>query len=72
MTLDDLFRKTEAKPHLYYLPLTDEQVAAKKQRREASAAAAAANGGGGGGGNVEPLGPAVQEGLGGPGGRSRH
>ncbi|KAH7421824.1 hypothetical protein KP509_13G077200 [Ceratopteris richardii] len=28
-TLDDLFRKTKAKPHIYYLPLTDEQVAEK-------------------------------------------
>lgn len=30
-TLDDLFRKTETKPHIYYLPLTEEQVAAKKK-----------------------------------------
>lgn len=28
-TLDDLFRKTKTKPHIYYLPLTDEQVAEK-------------------------------------------
>ena len=28
-TLDDLFKKTKAKPHIYYLPLTEEQVAAK-------------------------------------------
>jgi hypothetical protein len=25
-TLDNLFKKTETKPHLYYLPLTDEEV----------------------------------------------
>ncbi|XP_024978604.1 apoptotic chromatin condensation inducer in the nucleus-like isoform X2 [Cynara cardunculus var. scolymus] len=29
MTLDDLFRKTRATPRIYYLPLSDEQVAAK-------------------------------------------
>lgn len=29
-TLDELFRKTEAKPMLYWLPLTEEQIAAKK------------------------------------------
>jgi apoptotic chromatin condensation inducer in the nucleus len=29
-TLDELFRKTAAKPHLYWLPLTDVQVAEKK------------------------------------------
>lgn len=29
VTLDDLFRKTKAIPRIYYLPLTDEQVAAK-------------------------------------------
>mmetsp|Transcript_37927 Transcript_37927/g.45726 ORF Transcript_37927/g.45726 Transcript_37927/m.45726 type:complete len:115 (-) Transcript_37927:465-809(-) len=29
-TLDDLFRKTKAKPPIYWLPLTDEQVALKK------------------------------------------
>ncbi|MCO5611163.1 hypothetical protein L7F22_065413 [Adiantum nelumboides] len=28
-TLDDLFRRTTTKPHIYYLPLTDEQVAEK-------------------------------------------
>ncbi|KAH9292071.1 hypothetical protein KI387_042746, partial [Taxus chinensis] len=28
-TLDDLFKKTRAKPHIYYLPLNEEQVAAK-------------------------------------------
>ncbi|KAL9147953.1 hypothetical protein ABFS82_12G009700 [Erythranthe guttata] len=29
VTLDDLFRKTKAIPRIYYLPLSDEQVAAK-------------------------------------------
>ncbi|KAH7656267.1 apoptotic chromatin condensation inducer in the nucleus protein [Dioscorea alata] len=29
MTLDDLFRKTKTTPRVYYLPLSDEQVAAK-------------------------------------------
>ncbi|KAJ7956874.1 Apoptotic chromatin condensation inducer in the nucleus [Quillaja saponaria] len=29
MTLDDLFRKTKATPRIYYLPLSEEQVAAK-------------------------------------------
>lgn len=29
LTLDDLFCKTMAKPHIYYLPLTDEQVSRK-------------------------------------------
>ncbi|KAA8546854.1 hypothetical protein F0562_003283 [Nyssa sinensis] len=29
VTLDDLFRKTKATPRIYYLPLTDEQVAGK-------------------------------------------
>lgn len=28
-TLDDIFRKTNAKPHIYYLPLTEEEVKAK-------------------------------------------
>lgn len=59
VTLDDLFRKTKAKPHLYYLPLTDEQVAEKQARREARAAA----GIGGRGAGREPVGPAVQEGI---------
>lgn len=31
VTLDDLFRKTKATPRIYYLPLSDEQVAAKLQ-----------------------------------------
>lgn len=36
VTLDDLFRKTRATPRIYYLPLTEEQVAAKlaKQRKD--------------------------------------
>jgi apoptotic chromatin condensation inducer in the nucleus len=29
-TLDDLFRKTKATPHIYWLPLTDEQFLAKE------------------------------------------
>ena len=29
LTLDDLFKKTKATPRIYYLPLTEEQVAAK-------------------------------------------
>ena len=29
VTLDDLFRKTRATPRIYYLPLSEEQVAAK-------------------------------------------
>ncbi|KAL3504686.1 hypothetical protein ACH5RR_034527 [Cinchona calisaya] len=33
VTLDDLFRKTKATPRIYYLPLTDERVAAKLNRR---------------------------------------
>ncbi|KAL3527805.1 hypothetical protein ACH5RR_012461 [Cinchona calisaya] len=31
VTLDDLFRKTKATPRIYYLPLSEEQVAAKLQ-----------------------------------------
>ncbi|KAL3524749.1 hypothetical protein ACH5RR_013121 [Cinchona calisaya] len=33
VTLDDLFRKTKAAPRIYYLPLSDEQVAAKLRAR---------------------------------------
>ncbi|XP_031257019.1 apoptotic chromatin condensation inducer in the nucleus [Pistacia vera] len=33
VTLDDLFRKTKATPRIYYLPLSEEQVAAKVQSR---------------------------------------
>jgi len=32
--LDELFKKTKAKPQIYYLPLNDEEIAAKKQRRK--------------------------------------
>ena len=35
-SLDDLFRKTVAKPWLYWLPLTPEQAAAKAQRDAAA------------------------------------
>ena len=31
-TLDSLFKKTQTKPHLYYLPLTEEEVEEKKNR----------------------------------------
>ncbi|KAH9622048.1 hypothetical protein KSS87_020353 [Heliosperma pusillum] len=31
VTLDDLFRKTKATPRIYYLPLSDEQVAARRR-----------------------------------------
>jgi apoptotic chromatin condensation inducer in the nucleus len=30
LSLDELFKKTKAKPHIYWLPLTEEQIAAKK------------------------------------------
>lgn len=33
VTLDDLFRKTKTTPRIYYLPLSDEQVAAKKKKK---------------------------------------
>jgi apoptotic chromatin condensation inducer in the nucleus len=59
LTLDDLFRKTTTKPQLYYLPLSDVQVAAKKQRQSKADSGAVS----GGGGKSEPLGPAVMEGL---------
>lgn len=32
--LDDLFRKTEATPHVYWLPLTEEQVFERDKERE--------------------------------------
>ncbi|XP_034675614.1 uncharacterized protein LOC117906620 isoform X1 [Vitis riparia] len=32
VTLDDLFRKTKTTPRIYYLPLSDEQVAAKTKK----------------------------------------
>lgn len=33
VTLDDLFRKTKTTPRIYYLPLSDEQVAAKTKKK---------------------------------------
>ncbi|POM73493.1 Hypothetical protein PHPALM_9657 [Phytophthora palmivora] len=33
VTIDEFFQKTETKPVLYYLPLTDEQIKEKKQRQ---------------------------------------
>lgn len=35
-SLEDLFFKTQAKPPIYYLPLTDEQVAEKKEKAKES------------------------------------
>lgn len=32
-TLDDLFKKTRAKPQIYYLPLTSQQVAERLANR---------------------------------------
>lgn len=37
-TLDDLFRKTRSKPHIYYLPLTAQEVADKVAARNRDAA----------------------------------
>lgn len=34
VTLDDLFKKTKATPRIYYLPLSEEQVAAKLAARD--------------------------------------
>ncbi len=31
-TLDSLFKKTTTKPHIYYLPLSEEEVEEKKNR----------------------------------------
>jgi len=31
-TLDNLFKKTLTKPHIYYLPLSDEEVQEKKNK----------------------------------------
>ncbi|EFN59666.1 hypothetical protein CHLNCDRAFT_56500 [Chlorella variabilis] len=42
LTLDELFKKTTSKPCIYWLPLTDEQVAEKKRKAAEAAAAAAA------------------------------
>ena len=33
VTLDDLFRKTKTTPRVYYLPLSEEQVAAKTKKK---------------------------------------
>ncbi|KAL4444627.1 hypothetical protein ABPG77_002444 [Micractinium sp. CCAP 211/92] len=44
LTLDELFKKTTCKPCIYWLPLTDEQVAEKKQKA-AEATAAPGEGG---------------------------
>jgi len=35
-TLEDLFKKTVTKPHLYYLPLSDEQVQEKLKLRKSN------------------------------------
>ena len=42
IALEDLFRKTETSPHLYWLPLSDESVAAKQQLRASQGLARAA------------------------------
>ena len=39
-TLDELFRKTAAKPCIYWLPLTEEQVEEKRRKAAADTAAA--------------------------------
>lgn len=36
--LDNLFRKTQTKPHMYYLPLSHEEVAAKRLKRNSELA----------------------------------
>lgn len=41
LTLDNLFRKTETKPALYWLPLTEQQAVERIARHEAEAAAKA-------------------------------
>lgn len=38
VTLDDFFKKTRATPRIYYLPLSDEQVAAKLQQTQGKTA----------------------------------
>jgi hypothetical protein len=63
VTLDTLFRKTAAKPHLYFLPLKDEAVEAKRARRAAAAAGGGAGGSSGRALGSQPVGPAVMEGL---------
>ena len=34
--IDKIFKKTVTKPHIYYLPLSEEEVKAKKKKREES------------------------------------
>ena len=34
VSLDDLFRRTKTSPHLYWLPLTDEEVARREAERK--------------------------------------
>ena len=41
-TLDDLFQKTNTKPSLYWLPLTEDQAAKRKAEKAAAAAQAKA------------------------------
>jgi RNSP1-SAP18 binding (RSB) motif len=40
LSLDDLFKKTQAKPAVYWLPLTDSEVAEKKDAAGVADAAA--------------------------------
>jgi hypothetical protein len=35
--LDDIFKKTVAKPHIYYLPLSESEVEAKKKKTQTEA-----------------------------------
>uniref|UniRef100_A0A915EGE2 SAP domain-containing protein n=1 Tax=Ditylenchus dipsaci TaxID=166011 RepID=A0A915EGE2_9BILA len=47
-TLEDIFKKTNAQPHIYYLPLTDEEAdkrAEKKQKERETAIKSGRNGG---------------------------
>ena len=32
--IDHIFKKTQTKPHIYYLPLSDEEVREKKRKRK--------------------------------------
>ena len=32
--IDHIFKKTQTKPHIYYLPLRDEEVREKKRKRK--------------------------------------
>ncbi len=79
LSLEDLFKKTTAKPSVFWLPLSDGVVAEKRRAREQQAKRAAEGIGAGAGadgvdakrqrrdaddGHVsEPSGPAVMEGL---------